>query len=50
MSILLKFIFLVPSIKIFIGLVCVIGPISIIAIITILRNIEKDHPESIRWR
>ncbi len=39
-----------PSIKIFIGVVAILGPISIAIIIFLLKLIEKKNPERIRWR
>ena len=39
-----------PLIKTFIQFAIVIGPLSLVGIVLILRKIEKDHPERIRWK
>ena len=39
-----------PLIKTFIQVALVIGPLSLVGVVLILRNIEKDHPERIRWK
>ena len=39
-----------PLIKAFIQVALVIGPLSLVGVILILREIEKDHPERIRWK
>ena len=39
-----------PLIKTFIQVALVIGPFSLVCIVLILRKIEKDHPERIRWK
>ena len=39
-----------PLIKTFIQVALVIGPLSLVAVFLILRKIEKDHPERIRWK
>ena len=39
-----------PIIKTFIQLALVIGPFSLVGVVLILRKIEKDHPERIRWK
>ena len=39
-----------PLIKTFIQVALVIGPLSLVSIVLILRKIEKDHPERIRWK
>ena len=39
-----------PLIKIFIQVALVIGPLSLVGVILLLRKIEKDHPERIRWQ
>ena len=39
-----------PLIKTFIQVALVIGPLSLVAVVLILRKIEKDHPERIRWK
>ena len=39
-----------PLIKTFIQVTLVIGPLSLVGVVLILRKIEKDHPERIRWK
>ena len=39
-----------PLIKSFIQVALVIGPLSFVGVVLILRKIEKDHPERIRWK
>ena len=39
-----------PFIKGFIQVALVIGPLSLVGVILLLRKIEKDHPERIRWK
>ncbi len=39
-----------PLIKTFIQVSLVIGPLSLVSVILLLRKIEKDHPERIRWK
>ena len=39
-----------PLIKTFIQFNLVIGPLSLVGVVLILRKIEKDHPERIRWK
>ena len=39
-----------PLIKTFIHVALVIGPLSLVGVVSILRKIEKDHPERIRWK
>ena len=39
-----------PLIKTFIQVALVIGPLSLVGVLLILRKIEKDHPERIRWK
>ena len=39
-----------PLIKTFIQVAFVIGPLSLVGVVLILRKIEKDHPERIRWK
>ena len=39
-----------PSIKTFIVFVTVAGPLSIACVIFLLKKIEKDEPERIRWK
>ncbi len=39
-----------PAIKNFIVFISILGPISIFALILILKNIEKRDPGRIRWK
>ena len=39
-----------PLIKTFMQVALVIGPLSLVGVILLLRKIEKDHPERIRWK
>jgi len=39
-----------PLIKTFIQVALVIGPLSLVGLVLLLRKIEKDHPERIRWK
>ena len=39
-----------PLIKTFIQVALVIGPLSLLGVVLMLRKIEKDHPERIRWK
>ena len=39
-----------PLIKTFIQVALVIGPLSLVGVVLILRKIEKEHPERIRWK
>ncbi len=39
-----------PSIKGFISCVVILGPICILAMISLLKKIEKENPDKIRWR
>ena len=39
-----------PLINIFIKIVIVIGPLSIAGVILLLKRIEKESPERIRWK
>ena len=39
-----------PLIKIFMQVVLVIVPLSLVGVVLILKKIEKDHPERIRWK
>ncbi len=39
-----------PLIKNFIQVAVVIGPLSFVGVVVILRKIENDHPERIRWK
>ncbi len=41
---------LAPLIKTFIEVVIIIGPLSITGVILLLKKIEKDNPNRIRWR
>ncbi len=41
---------LAPFIKTFIQVVLVIGPLSLIGVVLLLRKIERNHPERIRWK
>ena len=45
-----RFAVLDPLIKTFIKVAIVIGPLSLVAVVFVLKKIEKDHPERIRWR
>ena len=38
-----------PLIKTFIQVTLVIGPLSLVGVVLLLRKIEKDYPERIRW-
>ncbi len=44
------FVVLDPLIKTFIQVSLVIGPLSLVGVVLLLRKIEKDHPERIRWK
>ena len=44
------FVVLDPLIKTFIQVALVIGPLSLVGLVLLLRKIEKDHPERIRWK
>ncbi len=44
------FVVLDPLIKIFMQVALVIGPLSLVGLVLLLRKIEKDHPERIRWK
>ena len=44
------FVVLDPLIKNFIQVALVIGPLSLLSVVLLLRKIEKDHPERIRWK
>ena len=37
-------------IKTFIPFALVIGPLSLVGVVLLLRSIERDHPERIRWK
>ena len=39
-----------PLIKTFMQVALVIGPLTLVGLILLLRKIEKDHPERIRWK
>ena len=39
-----------PLIKTFIQVALVIGPLCLVGVVLLLRKIEKDHPERIRWK
>ena len=39
-----------PLIKTFMQVALVIGPLSLLGLVFLLRKIEKDHPERIRWK
>ena len=39
-----------PVMKTFIQVALVIGPLSLLGVVLILRKIEKDNPERIRWK
>ena len=39
-----------PLIKTFMQVALVIGPLSLLGLVLLLRKIEKDHPERIRWK
>ena len=39
-----------PLIKNFMQVALVIGPLSLVGLVLLLRKIEKDHPERIRWK
>ena len=39
-----------PLIKTFIQVALVIGPLSLVGVVLILKKIEKAHPERIRWK
>ena len=39
-----------PLIKSFMQVALVIGPLSLLGLVLLLRKIEKDHPERIRWK
>ncbi|ABX08732.1 hypothetical protein [Prochlorococcus marinus] len=41
---------LAPSIKTFIAVVAILGPLSIAGIILFLKKIEQKRPDRIRWR
>ena len=39
-----------PLIQTFMQVALVIGPLSFVGLVLLLRKIEKDHPERIRWK
>ena len=39
-----------PLIKTFMQVALVIGPLSLVGLVLLLRKIEQDHPERIRWK
>ena len=39
-----------PVIKTFIQVALVIGPLSLVGVVLLLRKIEIDHPERKRWK
>ena len=39
-----------PLIKTFVEVVIIIGPLSIVAVILLLKKIEKQNPDRIRWK
>ena len=39
-----------PLIKTFMQVALVIGPLSLVGLVLLLRKIEKDNPELIRWK
>ncbi len=39
-----------PLVKDFIAIATIFGPIAILGMILILKKIEKDEPERIRWK
>jgi len=39
-----------PLIKTFIQVALVIGPLSLLGVILLLKKIEKDNPDRIRWK
>tara|TARA_B100001250_G_C19506760_1_gene659899 strand:+ start:181 stop:327 length:147 start_codon:yes stop_codon:yes gene_type:complete len=44
------FVVLDPLIKIFIEVVIILGPLSIAFVIFLLKQIEKENPDRIRWK
>ena len=41
---------LAPLIQTFIEVAFIIGPLSIVGVILLLKKIEKDNPDRIRWK
>ena len=39
-----------PAVKLFILATAIVGPLAIAGVISLLRKIEKDDPERIRWK
>ncbi len=39
-----------PLIQTFMQVALVIGPLSLVGLVLLLRKIEKNHPERIRWK
>tara|TARA_Y100001968_G_scaffold262199_1_gene250390 strand:+ start:1341 stop:1550 length:210 start_codon:yes stop_codon:yes gene_type:complete len=39
-----------PAVKLFIGFTAIVGPLAITGVIFLLKKIEKDDPERIRWK
>ena len=39
-----------PLIKTFIEVVIILAPLSIVSVILLLKKIEKDNPDRIRWK
>ena len=39
-----------PLIKTFIEVVIILGPLSLAGVILLLKKIEKDNPDRIRWK
>ena len=39
-----------PEIKLLLGFFAIAGPISISILLFIIKRIEKEHPDRIRWR
>ena len=39
-----------PLINTFMQVALVIGPLSLVVVVLLLRKIENDHPERIRWK
>ena len=45
-----SFAVLAPLIKTFVEVAIIIGPLTIVGLILLLKEIEKDNPERIRWK
>tara|TARA_Y100001968_G_C19402762_1_gene741948 strand:- start:170 stop:316 length:147 start_codon:yes stop_codon:yes gene_type:complete len=39
-----------PKIKFFIGAVAIFGPLAIAGLVLLLKNIQRENPERIRWK